>query len=200
MNANGAGAGVTVKGDVCDSGTPKIANLQLTKTWVNGIPGDQITVTTTNLTNNATLSSISTGSNSDTGTAVVVTVGEVATLPGETFISGAASDYNTSDWVCDDAANTVVPAGGTLSIDPADEDKTITCELENEWIDPSTPTPPPSATSCEHVMVNNWGSGFIGQIQITNISSAPIDDWTTTFGPWRRIWPEARLNYLVWPE
>jgi hypothetical protein len=44
-------------------------NLTLKKAWVNGKNGDAITATTTGLTNNATVGSTSTGSNTDTGVA-----------------------------------------------------------------------------------------------------------------------------------
>jgi len=93
MNASGAGAGATVNGDVCDAASPETAEFQLAKTWVNGVAGDQVSITTTGLANNATLSSISTGSNNDIGVPVPVTVGESVTLPAETFVSGMMSDY-----------------------------------------------------------------------------------------------------------
>jgi hypothetical protein len=95
---------------------------------------DVITADTTGLTNNATLTSTSTGDNTDTGTAVQVTVGETATLAAEVFTTGDAANYTVSDWVCDDAAGSTVVAGGTLDIAAADVGNTITCTVTNTII------------------------------------------------------------------
>jgi len=179
LNANGAGDGVTLSGDICDSSPPAPVNFQLAKAWDNGLIGDAITATTTGLGNNATLSSTSTGSNTDTGSAVTVNVGDVFTLPTETFTSGVASDYAASDWVCDDNANSVIPMGSSFTVAPADAGNTVTCTIENEYIDPGSSGS--SNLSCEHVITNNWGSGFTGQIQITNTSTSPVTDWSTTW-------------------
>lgn len=173
---NGAGAGVTISGDTCGSVAPLTANLQLSKTWVNGTSGDQITATTIGLANNATIASVSGGSNTNTGASVLVKVGETATMPAEIFISGTATNYIVSDWVCDDAANSTIAAGDTLTLTAADAGNTITCALTNEFNDN------PADTACEQVIVNNWGSGFQAEIQITNTSSTAIDDWTATWG------------------
>lgn len=176
VNANGAGAGVVIKGDVCGSASANTATLQLAKTWVNGPSGDQITATTTGLANNATITSLNSGSNTDTGTAVQVTVGETATLPAETFISGVAADYSSGDWVCDDAANSIVSAGGTLPISATDAGNTITCTVTNKFVG----TQPD--VMCEHIITNDFGSGFQASFRITNTSSAPITNWTATWG------------------
>jgi len=173
FSANGAGGGLRLKGDVCDSVELDPAKFQLAKTWVNGTAGDAITATTIGLPNNATISSSSIGSNTDNGMAVKVEVGDVVTLPPETFSSGTASDYSTSDWV--------IAAGNPFTVADADAGNTITCTITNKFIDASTPTPEPSDLACEQVITNNYGSGFIGQIEITNISANPITNWTTTW-------------------
>jgi len=63
-----------------------------------------------------------------------------------------------------------------------DAGSTITCTLTNEYVDPNAPPSASSGVSCEQVMVNNWGSGFQGRIEVTNTSSTPIDNWTTSWG------------------
>ena len=83
------------------------------------------------LANNASLTSTSTGDNTETGMAVVVTVGETATLAAEVFTTGDAANYTVSDWVCDDAAGSTVVAGGTLDIAAGDVGNTITCTVTN---------------------------------------------------------------------
>ena len=189
LNANGAGNGVTISGDICGAATQPTAKFRLAKTWVNGNSGDEITATTTGLLNNATISSVSTGGNTDTGTAVSVTVGESVTLPAEIFISGTASAYSVSDWVCDDAANSVIAAGGSLVFAKQDAGNAITCTLINKYVSP----PAPTDLSCKHVVVNDWGSGFIGQIQITNTGTSTIDDWTAVWG-----YSDGTSVYNVW--
>lgn len=181
LNGIGGGVGVTIVGDICGEISALPASLQLAKTWVDGEPGDEITATTTGLIDNPSVSSTTTGSNTDIGSAVQVSVGDNATLPSETFISGVASDYTVSDWVCDDAANSTIAAGGTLPITSADAGNVITCTLTNQWISDSTPTTS-NDIACEHIVTNHWGSGFQGSVEITNISSAEIDNWTTTWG------------------
>ena len=178
LNANGAGNGVAISGDICGASTPKTAKFRLAKTWVNGTSGDEITATTTGILNNATIASVSTGSNTDTGSAVLVTIDESVTLTAEIFVSGTALNYSTSDWVCDDTSNSVIAAGGFLTFSDQDAGNAITCTLTNKFTGSSTP----SDLNCKHVIVNNWGSGFIGQIQITNTGASPIDDWTVNWG------------------
>jgi hypothetical protein len=72
--------------------------LVLAKSWSGAIAGDVITANTTGLTNNASLSSTSTGDNTEAGTAVAVFVGETATLAAEVFTIGDAANYTTSGW------------------------------------------------------------------------------------------------------
>ena len=110
-----------------------VTQFQLAKTWVSAIPDDAITASTTGLANDASLASISVGNNTDTGTPVVVVVGETATLGAEIFTTGTASRYITSSWVCDDDAGSIVASDGTgtVTVMAADLDNTITCTLTN---------------------------------------------------------------------
>ena len=109
----------------------QLTQLQLAKTWSGAVSGDAITAATTGLTNNASLVSSTTGDDTDTGTPVQVFSGETATLGAETFTTGDAANYITSDWVCDDADGSTVAASGTLDITDADLGKTITCTVTN---------------------------------------------------------------------
>jgi len=179
LTANGAGAGVSVSGDVCDTDSPNPVTFQLAKTWANGIAGDAITATTSGLATNATVSSTSTGSNTETGVGVSVSVGDVFTLSAETFTSGSATDYTASDWVCDDNANSVIAAGSSYTVSPADAGNTVTCTIENAYVDPTGSGS--SELACVQVITNNWGSGFNGEIQITNTSNIAITNWSTTW-------------------
>ena len=105
------------------------ASLQLQKTWVNAVVGDNITAATSGFGNNASVDSTAgTPSESDTGTAVEVEVGESGTLSGETFNTGSSANYNTSAWSCD--GTDADPSDGLL-IDATDAGNTITCTISN---------------------------------------------------------------------
>lgn len=108
----------------------KSASLTLQKTWVNGLSGDAISVTTTGAVNNATLASTSTGNNSTSGTAATVFSAEAIVLPAESFTTGSAANY-VRTLAC--SGNTNALAGGTapqtLTVAPADS--AITCTYTN---------------------------------------------------------------------
>jgi hypothetical protein len=53
----------------------------------------------------------------------------------------------------------------------------------------TTGTPAQSTCQVRLTDVTNWGSGFVGSIDITNTGSAAIDGWTLTFA-----WPTAWQN------
>jgi uncharacterized repeat protein (TIGR01451 family) len=83
---------------VCtQTNTRAVAGLTLAKTWVNGIDGDAVTVSTTGATNNASLDSLvdDGGNETDTGSAVTVFAGEVITI-GESFSTGSSANYTSS--------------------------------------------------------------------------------------------------------
>ena len=86
---------------VCTETNTRIAQqISINKQWQNGATGHTISVTSTGGTNNPTLSSTSSGSNSSTGTAVTVYAGDVVTLPAETFGGGASAAQYTSTLAC----------------------------------------------------------------------------------------------------
>ncbi|KRG71971.1 DUF7507 domain-containing protein [Pseudoxanthomonas dokdonensis] len=105
------------------------ANLTLIKQWVDALPGDSTTVTSTGFGNNAS-SGVSTadasGDNATTGTPVVVFAGESGQIV-ETLANQA--DY-TSTLAC--TGNTTPLSGNTLTINPADTD--IVCTYTNQRI------------------------------------------------------------------
>jgi uncharacterized repeat protein (TIGR01451 family) len=81
--------------EACDTNNvPR--GLTLKKAWVNGIVDDAITVATTGLVNNASVTSTSTGNNTTTGTQVFNLAGGTVTLPAETFTTGSQSNYTTT--------------------------------------------------------------------------------------------------------
>jgi len=93
---------------------------------------DEISASTDGLSIEATLFSIvDFGDETDTGEPVAVSVGDIATLEAEVFEEGDSDNYITSDWECNDAADSTVAPGGTLDILPADAGKTITCTVTN---------------------------------------------------------------------
>jgi len=108
--------------------------LRLEKTWSGAFVFDAISASTDGLSVEATLFSIANfGDDTDTGAAVQVLVDQSVTLQEEVFLEGEASNYITSDWECDDAADSTVAPGGTLGILPADAGNTITCTVTNTF-------------------------------------------------------------------
>jgi len=101
-------------------------NLTLKKTWVNGINGDQVTVTTTGLASNATITSTSSGNNTDTGSSVSNAPGATVTLPAETFNTGSQSNYTTTV-----ACTGVTPSGGSPGATFTMPDNDVTCTYTN---------------------------------------------------------------------
>jgi hypothetical protein len=100
--------------------------LTLKKTWVNGKSGDAITVTTTGLANNATVSSTSTGNNTDTGSAASNTPGATVTVPAETFNTGSQASYTTTV-ACTGATASSSTLPATFTMPDAD----VTCTYTN---------------------------------------------------------------------
>ncbi|HEY9036407.1 MAG TPA: hypothetical protein VIM96_06790 [Pseudomonadales bacterium] len=105
------------------SNTRRSATLALKKTWVNAKAGDAATVQSSGFINNATSgSSVSTGNNTTTGSAVTVYSGESGSI-SETFSVGNASDY-TKVVTCTSSLS-----GNTLTIAPGDT--AIECTYTN---------------------------------------------------------------------
>ena len=93
--------------------------LTLKKTWSDGKNGDQISVTTTGAKNNASVTSTSTGNNTDTGTPASNVAGTVVTLPAETFGTGLQSDYTTTVSCTGASATSSTPGPNTTVTMPA---------------------------------------------------------------------------------
>ena len=100
--------------------------LTLQKSWVNGKSGDRITVSTTGLTTNASVTSTSSGGNTDAGTAVDATPGATVTLPAETFDTGSPSNYTTTV-SCAGATPSGSSPGATYTM----PDNDVTCTYTN---------------------------------------------------------------------
>ena len=106
--------------------TRKSATLQLRKQWSNAKVGDTASLTATGITNSATAalsSTADTANDLDSGTAVAVFAGEVATL-GETV--NPAANYTSTGPVC---TGTSGLSGSTLTVGAADT--TIVCTYTN---------------------------------------------------------------------
>jgi uncharacterized repeat protein (TIGR01451 family) len=122
--------------------TRAIRNLTLRKVWINGAVGDQITVATTGLANNASVTSTSTGNNSTDGTSVQNAPGGTVTLPAETFNQGSQSNYTTTV-ACTGATPSSTTPGPTTTFTMPDNDvvctytntrKQATLQLVKTWI------------------------------------------------------------------
>jgi uncharacterized repeat protein (TIGR01451 family)/fimbrial isopeptide formation D2 family protein len=104
--------------------TRRQATLTLAKAWIDGLPGDTATVTSSGFENAASSGvSTSTGNNVTTGAAVTVFAGESGTL------SEALSNPGNYDATLACSGNTTPVTGTTLTINPADT--AITCTQTN---------------------------------------------------------------------
>ncbi|WP_282296333.1 OmpA family protein [Stenotrophomonas sp. PS02289] len=110
---------------VCtQTNTRQQATLVLSKTWVDGLPGDTATVSSSGFQNTASSGlSTSTGNNTTTGTAVAVFAGETGTIT-ETLSNPGNYD---STLAC--TGNTTPLAGNQLTVTPGDT--AISCTQTN---------------------------------------------------------------------
>jgi len=112
---------------VCTYTNARVArSLALSKTWVNGKNGDAISVTTTGLTSNATVSSTSSGGNTTNGAPVSNAPGATVTLPAESFSTGAQVNYTTTV-----ACTGATPSSTTLPATFTMPDNDVTCTYTN---------------------------------------------------------------------
>ncbi len=140
----------------------KSATLLLKKTWVNGKPGDRVMVTSSGFSNNASSGeSVAAGNNTTTGEDVaVVYPGESGTI-GETYLSGAATNYTTTLSCSGNAAQL---AGNTLSVSATDT--MIVCTLTN------------SRKAATLTVAKKWVNGVAGDVAtvsttgFTNVASS----------------------------
>ena len=136
---NGATRTITVSldianpGAVCTITNTKGVPLTLQKSWVNAITGDAVTVSTTGLTSNASLSAVANAPTEiDVGTPVDVVAGDVITITEGAFTTGSAANYDIS-LLCEGNANPLV--GNVLTV--SDTDQAITCTYTNSRKDVS---------------------------------------------------------------
>lgn len=109
----------------------KSATLVVRKTWVNAQTTNAVTVATSGLINNATLSSVANSANeTDTNAAVTVYAAEGATLT-ESFTVGNAENY-TQALAC--SGNATALSGNILTVSPADT--AIICTFTNTYVVP----------------------------------------------------------------
>lgn len=105
--------------------TRRSATLRLAKAWVNAVPGDTATVTSTGFTNNASSgAAVATGTNTVTGAAVTVYAAESGSI-GETISVGDPAQYVPA-LSCIGSSGL---SGSTLTVSPADT--VITCTYTN---------------------------------------------------------------------
>lgn len=109
----------------------KSATLVVRKTWVNAQTANAVTVATSGLINNATLSSVANSANeTDTNAAVTVYAAESAALT-ETFTVGNGANYSQA-LAC--TGNATALAGDVLTVNPADA--AIICTFTNTYVVP----------------------------------------------------------------
>ena len=109
----------------------KSATLVVRKTWANAQIANAVTVATSGLINNASLSSVANSANeTDTNAAVTVYAAESATL-GETFTVGNGANYAQA-LAC--TGNATALAGNVLMVNAADT--AIICTFTNTYIVP----------------------------------------------------------------
>jgi trimeric autotransporter adhesin len=106
--------------------TRKTATLTLRKTWVNAILNNAVSVSTSGLTTNTSLSSVAnTANETDAATALTVYAGDTGAI-AESFTTGLSSDYAAA-LAC--TGNTTALAGTSLTINGSDT--AIVCTYTN---------------------------------------------------------------------
>lgn len=107
------------------------ATLVVRKTWINAVTTNAVTVATSGLINNASLSSVANSANeTDTNAAVTVYAAETAAL-SETFTVGNGANYSQA-LAC--TGNGTAIAGNMLTVSAADT--AITCTFTNTYVAP----------------------------------------------------------------
>jgi len=107
------------------------ATLVVRKTWVNAVVANAVTVATSGLINNASLSSVANSANeTDSNAAVTVYAAESAAL-SEAFTVGSGANYSQA-LAC--TGNGTALAGNILTVNPADT--AITCTFTNNYVVP----------------------------------------------------------------
>lgn len=193
-----SGSNLTVNGADTDincayTNSRIVQQLNLSKTWQNGVNGHTATVTTTGSSNSAGFNSTAAGNNTSNGTAVSVYAGDVITLPAETFGGGATAAQYNSTLAC--AGGTTLTSGAVArSITISNSTTATVCTYTNSFIAPA------KILVSGQVFEDNSGTtgvnsnayngtqetGEVGiqdsQIALTNCSSTVIATTTTNAG------------------
>ncbi|MCX7256446.1 MAG: hypothetical protein NTZ64_06825, partial [Polaromonas sp.] len=161
--------------------TRKSATLTLRKTWDFGVSGDTATVTSTGFINNASSGlSISSGSNTTTGSSVTVYAGESGSI-SEAFGVGASSGY-TASVTC--SGNATPLAGSSLTVNAADT--AIVCTLTNVGGPlPNRLAPNGAQTAQPGTAVfyaHTFNASSAGQVTFTLSNAATPTGW-----PWNQV-------------
>ena len=143
----------------------------LRKQWFNGIIGDQITAATTGPTQNASVSSTSTGNNLGEGLLVLIDVGVQVTLPAETFVVGSQANYTTTIG-CTGVTPSSNQPGATFTMPDGEVVCTYTnaravatLQLRKTWI---TALNGNTVTLSASGFANGAGAGFVSTAQSAN--------------------------------
>ena len=163
--------------------------LNLSKTWQNGVIGHTATVTTTGSSNAASIISTAAGNNTTNGTAVSVYAGDTITLPSETFGGGATAAQYNSTLAC--AGGTTLTSGAVARSITITANTTATvCTYTNSFIVPAKILVSGqvfedngASTGISNAYNGTQETGEVGiqgsQIALTNCSSTVIATTTT---------------------
>jgi hypothetical protein len=162
--------------------TRKSATLTLRKTWVSGVNGNTVTVTSAGFLANATSGlSTSTGNNTTTGSAVTVYAGETGTI-SETFGGGTNGASYTQGLSC--SGNATPLSGSNLTVNALDT--AIVCTLTNTGPPPSNTFAPNGAQTAQPGSVLFYMHTFYaandGQVTFALTDSAVPSGW-----PWSQV-------------
>lgn len=180
LTVNGADTAIN-----CAYNNSRIAQqLNLSKTWQNGVNGHTATVTTTGSSNAASIISTAAGNNTTNGTAVSVYAGDTITLPAETFGGGATAAQYNSTLAC--AGGTTLTSGAVArSITISNSTTATVCTYTNSFIAPAKILVSGqvfedngSSTGISNAYNSTQETGEVGiqgsQIALTNCSSTVI--------------------------
>lgn len=159
--------------------TRRSATLTLRKTWANAKVGDLTTVSTTGLTNNASLASVANSINeTDSLTPVTVYAAEVATI-GEIFSIGAAANYDATLACTGTGASvsgmvlTIGSAPGAITCTLTNSRRSAQLHLRKTWI---------AANQWDGVYVPIT-SGFTNNIELNYVQVTDASGNQTNIGP-----------------
>ena len=152
-------------------------NITLRKQWVNALVDDAITVATTGLSPNPSVTSTSTGNNLTTGTTQSVVPGGAVTLPAETFTTGSQANYTTTV-ACTGVTPSSNQPGATFTMPDGDVVCTYTnaravatLQLRKTWISAFNGN---TVTLSASGFANGAAAGFVSTAQSANETDAGV--------------------------